>query len=537
MDLGTRSNITALQWNANGIKGKMMELTVTANKLKLDVIMIQESKLRATDKLPLIPGYSTVRKDRGTDKGGGLITFIKDDLPFTTIDHPTNVPGSLLEYLAIRLNTKANKHLVFANVYCPPTRGEQIGSEFNISEFPTNKDTIIGCDLNIHSYMWDQWQPEDRMGLEVESWMIENDFGIANDGSATRTNAGTGGSSAPDVTIAHNSLLENIEWSIAECMGSDHLPILYTIECHIHTLNPTPITALRWNWGKENLKGFKDHIEVAISEQANLVKEMPLNTRLSFLNSCILNSASIHIGKVKITKNSKGWMSKEIREAVKVRNRLRRQVRTKRREWMEATSTVRTLITESKQNKWKDFLSDASSSSDPNKIWATIKSLSGRSANSIKNEVLIHNTKRYTTSKAKADAFMKRYAAISRLNIEKSERLKKPLRKLLNSPRADEECCKPFSSTELSQAIKSMKSKGAPGKDKIEARFLKSLGEKALELLLSIFNDSWKNGSCPSCWREAIIVPLLKKGKPASEIDSFRPVSLTSCVAKTMQTG
>ena len=68
---------------------------------------------------------------------------------------------------------------------------------------------------------------------------------------------------------------------------------------------------------------------------------------------------------------------------------------------------------------------------------------------------------------------MKRYAAISRLNIEKSERLKKPLRKLLNSPRADEECCKPFSSTELSQAIKSMKSKGAPGKDKIEARFLK----------------------------------------------------------------
>ena len=131
--------------------------------------MIQESKLRATDKLPLIPDYSTVRKDRGTDKGGGLITFIKDDLPFTTIDHPTNVPGSLLEYLAIILNTKANKHLVFANVYCPPTRGEQRGSEFNISEFPTNKDTIIGGDLNIHSYMWDQWQPEDRMGLEVES--------------------------------------------------------------------------------------------------------------------------------------------------------------------------------------------------------------------------------------------------------------------------------------------------------------------------------------------------------------------------------
>ena len=42
-------------------------------------------------------------------------------------------------------------------------------------------------------------------------------------------------------------------------------------------------------------------------------------------------------------------------------------------------------------------------------------------------------------------------------------------------------------------------------------------------------------GISPFSWREAIIVHLLKKGKPASDIDSFRPVSLTSCVAKTME--
>ena len=33
----------------------------------------------------------------------------------------------------------------------------------------------------------------------------------------------------------------------------------------------------------------------------------------------------------------------------------------------------------------------------------------------------------------------------------------------------------------------------------------------------------------------ATIIPLIKKGKPASDIDSYRPVSLTSCVAKTME--
>ena len=43
-----------------------------------------------------------------------------------------------------------------------------------------------------------------------------------------------------------------------------------------------------------------------------------------------------------------------------------------------------------------------------------------------------------------------------------------------------------------------------------------------------------ENRTCPASWR-AILVLILKKGKPASQIDSFRPVSLTSCVAKTME--
>ena len=32
-----------------------------------------------------------------------------------------------------------------------------------------------------------------------------------------------------------------------------------------------------------------------------------------------------------------------------------------------------------------------------------------------------------------------------------------------------------------------------------------------------------------------MIIPLLKAGKPASEIESFRPISLTSCVVKLLE--
>ena len=36
-------------------------------------------------------------------------------------------------------------------------------------------------------------------------------------------------------------------------------------------------------------------------------------------------------------------------------------------------------------------------------------------------------------------------------------------------------------------------------------------------------------------WRNAIIVPLLKQGKPAGSVASYRPISLTSCFGKVME--
>ena len=73
------------------------------------------------------------------------------------------------------------------------------------------------------------------------------------------------------------------------------------------------------------------------------------------------------------------------------------------------------------------------------------------------------------------------------------------------------------------------------GEDEIPPSFLKALGPRAKVELLSIFNQSFDDASVPQMWRRAIILPLLKAGKPAGQIASFRPVSLTSCVVKTME--
>ena len=65
--------------------------------------------------------------------------------------------------------------------------------------------------------------------------------------------------------------------------------------------------------------------------------------------------------------------------------------------------------------------------------------------------------------------------------------------------------------------------------------FLIELGPEALTILLGIYNESFRTAACPQIWRSAIIVPLLKAGKPPGALKSYRLISLRSCVVKLME--
>ena len=76
------------------------------------------------------------------------------------------------------------------------------------------------------------------------------------------------------------------------------------------------------------------------------------------------------------------------------------------------------------------------------------------------------------------------------------------------------------------------------------ASILSYLGKKAIHLrevrheisdvLAEIMNRSLKTGEIPRDWKDAIIVPLFKKGS-RSEASNYRPVSLTCIICKVME--
>ena len=92
-----------------------------------------------------------------------------------------------------------------------------------------------------------------------------------------------------------------------------------------------------------------------------------------------------------------------------------------------------------------------------------------------------------------------------------------------------------FVTKELEDALTMLKLRKAPGPDNIANEMLLHLGPCSKKKLLQLFNDGWRTGIVPQVWREAIMIPILKRGKDKSKAESYRPVSLTSCVGKLME--
>ena len=92
-----------------------------------------------------------------------------------------------------------------------------------------------------------------------------------------------------------------------------------------------------------------------------------------------------------------------------------------------------------------------------------------------------------------------------------------------------------FSMKEFKTAVNTKKN-SAPGADTIHYEMIKQLPEKEKFTILKLMNKSWDEGKLPEQWKEATIIPLLRPNKDPNDPQSYRRISLTSAICKTMET-
>jgi hypothetical protein len=94
---------------------------------------------------------------------------------------------------------------------------------------------------------------------------------------------------------------------------------------------------------------------------------------------------------------------------------------------------------------------------------------------------------------------------------------------------------RPFTPLATRNAINASKNSSATGPDGLMAIHLKHIGPRTIAYLTELFNLSVCSANFPSIWKAAIVVPVLKPGKPANEGGSYSPISLLSPAVKVLQ--
>ena len=149
-----------LQINIDGINTKIQthSLYNTAylvNEHTIHIAMIQESKLKGHSITPSIGDNSTeIRNDRKVSDGGGLITYIHENISY--IDTTKNTRAQLLqqdktiELKSFKISTGLNKHIILINIYIPTKESIPNGYLPPLHQVSQMPNLIIGGDFNYH---------------------------------------------------------------------------------------------------------------------------------------------------------------------------------------------------------------------------------------------------------------------------------------------------------------------------------------------------------------------------------------------------
>ena len=92
-----------------------------------------------------------------------------------------------------------------------------------------------------------------------------------------------------------------------------------------------------------------------------------------------------------------------------------------------------------------------------------------------------------------------------------------------------------FTTTQVQEAIKQSKNTNSHGPDKLNIRHLKHISPLGLAFLTSMLKTALNTNIIPHIWKFANIFPIPKHNKDIDKGTSYRPISLLSVIAKTLE--
>lgn len=430
----------------------------------------------------------------------------------------------------------ADIEIILINVYLSPRADFQhflLNLNSVISPL-NNPNLIIAGDFNAKNTLWGGNITDDR-GEELSEFLLLNNLFLLNNRDSLPTFESARGTSWIDISAVSGNLLSQVaHWDVLEIDSlSDHQYVSFGLFNATNT--PVKKITLQGLIKLYNIIQHDSWFENIIIHSNKESIEHVLSKFYDKFNRWVKQCER----NVKGQKRTTPWWNAELQQTRLRNNAYRRRYQrcnnfelrnSYKREYYDYKQYYKDLIISAKMTSWHSFCFEA-----------TKKSLFGIPYKLAFNKItttaplppIIKTDYTYTTSHTESIIYI-----LNNLfrtdSTETDSQLISTLRERIVSPHLGPSDPN-FTYQEINTIIMNLRTKTAPGLDKITASMVKQLWQYKSSFMLSLFNSCLKAGHFPHCWKKGKIILLNKPNRPTDEVNSYRPICLNSIFGKVLE--
>lgn len=516
--MGSRSTIKIVYWNAQSIRGKISELKAYLQSSHVDIMLLGETHLKPGNSLQ-IPNYITYRIDRKTTLGGGTAVLIKKEISHNQL--PDKAFDNM-EITGIQLETSRGNFNIFA-AYLSPSKDLEPEEIEDIFTGSTPK--ILLGDLNAKH---ENWNSKTRNTKGNRLAKIAQDSNIIIEGPDEPTHIHTPNNSTDTLDIAIlKNITQNYKLETIHDLHSDHLPIMLTLE-----LDPkqTTHTVQTTDWTK-----FKQELQI---EPIVIENKEDIDAAVEYLEQKITTTIQKNTTTKTVKKNKilPAHLKLKIMEKKKLCKKYQRTLHPDAKTALnKITNEIKSELQQHYNEEWENKL--ISLNVQDNSVWKTIQQFTKKS----KREGLSPLETQHgiiTSNKEKAEEFANTLEHQFKPNESKPKYRSQHdniERDINDRNRQSDQSIMETTAGEITEIVKNLDVKKAPGKDGITNQAIKQLPDSGIKAITEITNAIITYGHFPDKWKEAKIIMIKKSGKPKQQPESYRPISLLSTISKVVE--
>ena len=509
----------------------MGEIKLLVYSKKPDIVCFTETWISHYE--PRFIDYIPVWKHRDSF-AGGLGILIRRNINFQNIDLNILQTGHL-ETLAIKVYIKNSNPITILNIYNPNksiTTNEFI---YYLNQLG-NKYIILG-DYNAHTRILNsKCVNANFTGKSLEDLLTNFNICLNNPlDFYTYVSPTTGLASCLDVCCSSPDIAQSIKMQQLRDVGSDHTPI--SIDIEIEPIVTQIIFAKRFDTtNKESLNQFKSNFELSTN-----VEPISLDHLVADFTSRVVEAStkSFPIKGGKYDRKTTPWWNQTCADAVRERRRARTNLErhptpTNVAIYRTASNRARAICIKSKKTSIREYISEIQYDTPIGEVHQKFKTFNRNYVPHtyplVKNNILL------TDSKEKANFLAEYYHSSAKAKpISNIKEVKEKIQQSKNEENSNNlDYNRDFTMNELESSLRQIKNT-SPGMDGITYSILKALPPYGYEELLNIYNQSFSLTSCPAEWKLGIISPIPKPYKMPEVRESYRQITLLSCIGKTFE--